>query len=392
VRKKLIKKNKPAMKYIYFFAALIPAIMFSQEDYPFKVLKKHTAPTLNVAFSPDGKYLASSSEDKTAILWNTETFEIHKEIPFHSFPVKAIAFYYGKESQCFFTNGDYVVKQWSVNADPIKIWPGLNTTAWSIDISRDGKYMVSGGYEKIIHIWELSLKPAKIKPLKGHEKNALAARFTPDGKQVVSGSLDMTIKIWDWKKDSCIKTLQGHGGNIYDILFSPVDTAIFASCSEDRNIRIWDKNQDKSIKTFIGHQKPIVSLAWSKDGKYLFSGSFDNMVKLWEVSSGNCLFSYSNIAMVNGVSVNPENTLMAAALSDNTVALWKVNIPECVAGYYYGKEMQAKMDSMSVFRPKDKQEKKADYDERMVRAGKAKNELIHKSYQQHLADTTYLKK
>jgi WD40 repeat protein len=376
------------MKKIFLLLVLFPAILFSQEEDPFKVLKKHTAPALNVAFSPDGKYLATSSEDKSVILWNTETYEIYKTIPFHSFPVKAIAFYYGKESQCLFTNGDYVVKQWSVNAEPIKIWTGLNTTAWSIDISPNGKYMVAGGYEKLIHIWELSLKPAKIKPLSGHEKNALVARFTPDGKQIVSGSLDMTIKIWDWKKDTCLRTLQGHGGNIYDIRFSPVDTAVFASCSEDRGIRLWNKNEDKSFKTFVGHEKPIMSIAFSNDGKYIVSGSLDNMIKLWEISSGNCMYTFYNKTMINGIAINPANSTIAAALSDNSIALWNLNIPECVANFYYGKEIQAQIDTLPLFKPKDKIEKKQDYELRVQKAQLFKKDLILQYYQKHLNDTT----
>ena len=371
------------MKKILLLIGLLPLISNAQEEQAFQVLKKHSAPVLGIQFSPDGKLLASGSEDKTAILWSAETYEPLHVMATFAFPVRGLAFYYTRESKTLLTNGDYVIKQWTLDGQPLKVIPGSNTSLWMLSLSPDGKYLTAGTYEKANRIWNLGAKITLLDPLKGHEKNALVSRFSNDSKYIVTGSLDMTLRLWDFKKDSCLRIYKGHGGNIFDVQFSP-DTLTFASASDDRNIRIWKIAEDKSIQTLVGHEKGVVSLVYSKDGKYLISGSYDKSVRLWELATGKCIYTYYQKDEVNAISVNPDNSVFAAALNDNTIALWHLNISEAVVNFYYPKEFQAKLDSCPLMKPKDKNETKEAYAKRQQDATKFRDDLIADFYRQYM--------
>ena len=151
-----------------------------------------------VAFSPDGKTLASASYDRTVKLWDASTSALLQTLEGHSNFVSAVAF------------------------------------------SPDGQKLVSASYDRTVKLWDVSTS-ALLKSLEGHSSSVNTAVFSPDGKILASASEDKTIKLWDTKLGVASATLEGHSASVNAIAFSP-DGQTLASASEDKTIKLWVTN------------------------------------------------------------------------------------------------------------------------------------------------------
>ena len=209
-----------------------------------KILKRfigHTDNVWSVNFSPDGKYLASGSNDGTVKLWNIET---------------------GKE---------------------IRTLTGHTDDVYSVSFSPDGKYLAGKSYGKSVKVWDVESGKEKI-TFSGYTGYVGSVSFTPDGKYLASGSNDGAIKLWEVESGKEIRTFSGHTDDVRSVRFSP-DGKYIASGSDDDIVKLWEVESGKEIRTFSGHTDDVRSVSFSPDGKYLASRSNDGTVKLWEVAN-----------------------------------------------------------------------------------------------------------
>jgi WD40 repeat protein len=192
-----------------------------------------------LAFSPDGRLLASGSADNTLKLWDTSSKREVRTLAGHTAGIKAVAF------------------------------------------RPDGEWLASGGIDGSLKLWEVAT---------GHELRSLGGNgsissvaFSTDGRWLAAGNMEKTVKLWDLKTGREPLTLMGHAGFITSIAFSP-DRRWLASGSADRTIKIWNLESGREQRSLMGHTDRIAALAFSPDGQLLASGSFDTKVKLWKVS------------------------------------------------------------------------------------------------------------
>ncbi|MDP3048849.1 MAG: caspase family protein [Thermodesulfovibrionales bacterium] len=227
------------------------------------------SPITESNISYNGKYILVGNMEGEIIVFNVETGTHIKTFKAHSFV--------------------------TVNSLPFIGWlftPGA--TVKSIAFSPDNKYVLSGGYDKIIKLWDLeSMKEIRI--FKGHTSGILSIAFSPDGKYAVSGSWDTTLKLWDIATGREIRTFSGHADGIYSVAFSP-DGKFALSGSWDATVKLWDIATGKEIKTFIGHSKGyeltnwvtapgVLSVAFTHNGKYAVSAG-DASVRIWDIATG----------------------------------------------------------------------------------------------------------
>ncbi|KAL9024368.1 MAG: hypothetical protein Q9196_006568 [Gyalolechia fulgens] len=161
-----------------------------------KRLKGHGGWVCAVAFSPDGRLVASGSRDRTVRLWETGTGAKVKKLECHGDWVRGVAF------------------------------------------SPDGRLVASGSDDKTVRLWETGTG-AEVKKLEGYRFGVNSVAFSPDGRLVASGSSDNTVRLWETGTGAEVKKLEGHGVYVWGVAFSP-DGRLVASGSDDKTVRLWD--------------------------------------------------------------------------------------------------------------------------------------------------------
>ncbi len=340
-----------------------------------KEFKDHDENVFSVAFSPDGKLLASGSEDKTMLLYNLETDELLHTFEGHFSTINDIAF--NPKGKYIFSAGDKTIRIWKPDGTYINKIRGHKTYIWSISLTPDGNKIASGSFEEDFYLWDI-LNTEKLETYSEHTKSVLAVDIDPDGDYIVSGSLDKSIKLWDIKAANVIKTGYGHAGNIYDIKFSP-DRKYIITASRDNTLKLWDAMTLTQIRTFNGHKEAVMAFDFTPDGSNIISASYDKTLRLWEVPTGKCIYVYNDHEdAINTVCFSPDGEYFASGDNDDKVLVFKLD-HRIFVDYAYKNEMQKEMEEAGYLDQKRDNESRSDYKARQEKAGEF-NKMLYKKY------------
>jgi len=290
-----------------------PEIMFNS---------MHSGTIDSVAYSPDGKYIASGSSDKTIKIWEAETGRLLRTSTGHADNICSLGY---SPDGAYLASGSYdkTIRIWEVETgNCIKTLTGHVYVVGSVTYSPDGAYLASGFWDKTIKIWKIATGEC-IKTFEGHTSYVNSVCYSPNGAYLASGSDDKTIKIWEVASGKCVKTLEGHIGAVLSVSFS-LNNKYVASGSDDKTIKIWEVKTGNCIKTLNGHELTVRSVIYSPDGKYLASAIVGE-IKLWEVASGNCI---KTLKGGYNIAYSPDGSYLATA--SYSIDIWKVSTGESV--------------------------------------------------------------
>jgi len=320
-----IKRTK-AQPSIQVLTALRQAVYGVNEHR----LEGHSKSVSSVAFSPDGKTLASASYDNTIKVWNLQSEKPIATLAGHSSSVYSVAFSPDGKTLAS-ASYDKTIKVWDLQSQkPIATLAGHSSSVHSVAFSPDGKTLASASYDKTIKVWNLqSQKP--IATLAGHSNSVSSVAFSPDGLTLASASWDKTIKLWNLQSQKPIATLADHSEPVNSVAFSP-DGLTLASASNDKTIKLWNLQSQKPIATLEGHSDSVNSVAFSPDGLTLASASGDKTIKVWNLQSQKPIATLGGDSKsVNSVAFSPDGLTLASASRDTTIKVWNLQSQKSIA-------------------------------------------------------------
>ncbi|MGI8500579.1 MAG: eIF2A-related protein [Hassallia sp.] len=282
----------------------------------------HTKSVQSVAFSPDGHYIVSGSEDNTVRLWDMSGKQIGQPFTGHTKPIQSVAF---SPDGRYIVSGseDNTVRLWDMSGKLVgKPFVGHTNAVWSVAFSPDGQYIVSGSLDKTVRLWDISGK-AIGKPFAGHTGSVWSVAFSQDGRYIVSGSNDRTVRLWDMSGKQIGQPFRGNKGAVLSVRFSPNGQYI-VSAGFDRRVHLSDINGNMIREPLKGHRNPVASVAFSPDGRYIISGSGDRTIRLWDISNtiGQPLLGHTD--SVTSVAFSPSGQYIVSGSVDKTLRLWNI--------------------------------------------------------------------
>ncbi len=300
----------------------------SQIGEPFR---GHTDQVLSAAFSPDGKTLATSSADGAVRLWDVATHEqLGKPLLGHTNWVYQVAFSPDGKTLASASTDD-TVRLWDVGTRK-SLGPSLqqDNWVWSVAFSPDGRTLAAADEDRTIWLWRLAGGHWRhVQTLRGHTGPVWNVAFSPDGRTLASASLDKTVRLWNLRTYAEVgPPLEGHTDGVESVAFSP-DGRRLLTASDDETARLWDVRTHREIGSPLrGHTDWVLSAAFDpKDANTVATGSVDTTARLWNLrlptQFGQTLRGHRN--WVWSAAFSPDGKTLATGSSDRTVRLWNVS-------------------------------------------------------------------
>jgi len=275
--------------FIPLFGGLISVQTFGingHGDRLIMTLNGHNQMVISIAYSPDGRLLASGSDTGTVSIWDTRTGE-ETVAPLLSDGSSV-------NSLAFSPNGESIASGTNVG---VYIWTGITS------------------------------QPTTLR-LTGHSKRVSCVAFSPNGSVLASGSWDKTIRLWSADTGKNVAILRGHTGEVTAVAFHPSGQTL-ASCSGDRTIRLWTFQTGEHINLPIWYDRDrIECIHFSPDGRFLASSSFlSSDVKIWNIQTWSILATLrGHVGWVGSVQFSPDGQSLVSASQDKSACLWKVEL------------------------------------------------------------------
>ncbi|RKU07490.1 hypothetical protein C6502_17080 [Candidatus Poribacteria bacterium] len=290
----------------------------------------------SIAFSPDGRLLASgSADDGTIKLWDVETGQniaTFTEKPEPNSSMLCVAFspegtklVVGSAAGIKLLEvptGEYIYARQHIDIGELE----FSLNIFSVAFSPDGTKLASASWDGV-KLWEVETGQ-NIATLQGHTRVVSSVAFSPDGLTFASDSVG-GVQVWEAATGRHITTFAGPPNFVTAIAYSPDGTRIATGSANARNaehtVKLWDVETEHNTITLHGHTDAVTTIAYSRDGTLLASGSKDKTVKLWDVSTGE------NIATLHGhekrifsIAFSPDGTKLASGSEDTSIRLWEI--------------------------------------------------------------------
>ncbi|MCE3008190.1 MAG: LysM peptidoglycan-binding domain-containing protein [Bacteroidetes bacterium] len=297
--------------------------MMNNRDRPENMLLGHTNKVVYNQFSPDGKYLITTSMDKTARLWDLSTNKLKTTYYKHTHIVDNAVF--SRDGRQVVTLAeDFTARLWALEAGrEVAVFRGHADLLTSAALSADGRRVATASKDKTALLF--GENGGRIAVLQGHTEAVLHVAFNPQGTRLVTTGADGMVKLWEAEGGTLLADMRGHGSPVTFATFSP-DGSMVVTTSEDKTAIIWDGVNGNIRSRLKGHEAAVLHAAFSADNKKVVTSSTDFSSKVWSTANGKMLGELKGVGAHGGPVYHAEFSStgkhILTSSDDHTARLW----------------------------------------------------------------------
>jgi hypothetical protein len=232
-----------------------------------------------VAFSADGRQLATASDDNVARIWDLST-----------------------------------------SREAARLTHAPDSWLWAVTFSPDGHLLATGGDDNTARLWNLASLEEKARLQ--YKSSVLTLAISPEGSFLATGIRDGTVHVWSMATSTEVLRFV-HEDRVNAVAFSP-DSRWLATGSADTRARVWDLATGRETAFQYSHDDWVRSIAFSPEGQLLATGSDDRTVRLWDLLTGQETARFTHDDLVRSVTFSPDGRRLASSSDDRTAQVWPV--------------------------------------------------------------------
>ena len=281
-----------------------------------------TATVYCAQFSPDGRWVVTGSEDKTARVWEAATGKPVGELMRHGDIVASAQF--SPDGRWVVTAlVDGTARVWeAATGKPVSEPMRHGNAVMSAQFSPDGRWVATALEDKTARVWEAATGKPVVEPMP-HGNGVMSAQFSPDGRWVATALEDKTARIWEAATGKPACEPMRHDKAVWSVQFSP-DGRWVATASDDRTARVWEAATGKPVGEPMPHEETVWSAQFSPDGRWVVTRSEDKTARVWEAATGRPVGEpMRHEKAVRSAQFSPDGRWVVTAFEDKTARVWE---------------------------------------------------------------------
>jgi WD40 repeat protein len=288
-----------------------------------RIIHGHRDGLWDVSWSPDGRRLVTSAEDRTARVWDVATGRPLLVLSGHDDGVLGVNWSPGggRIATC---SRDRTVRVWDAGTGLELATLAQEARPRGVVWSPDGRSLAVPLESGTTCVWDVAGR-RRLVALRGHDDWVRDADWSPSGDRIATVSRDRTVRVWDAATGVERAVLRGHRDSVQRVAWSP-DGRWLATAAGDRTARLWEAVAGAQRRVLAGHEDVVRGVAWSPDGSRLLTSSDDRTARIWDPARGVCLVVLrGHDSAVRMAAWSPVAPGLATVSEDRTARLWDVD-------------------------------------------------------------------